>query len=101
MTTSGTFASTFIPSSQWTSLTVPEMGAATSFCIFIASKISMVCPSWTKSPTVTSTVTTLPGMLALTVPLRFRPPPEPRLRGAAPLASGSMNSNVRPSMVAR
>ena len=42
MTTKGTFASTFNPSSQFTSLTVPERGATTSFCIFIASRIKMV-----------------------------------------------------------
>jgi hypothetical protein len=58
--------STFWPSSQLTSTTLPVAVEATGISIFIASKITTGSSSWTVSPTLTFTSITFPGMGAVT-----------------------------------
>src|SRR5580704_14563136 len=71
------------PADTRTSVTVPAFSAFTLFSIFMASRTQMVWPTSTVSPTVTSTLTTVPCMGTDTVPdpaapedapLALRPP---------------------------
>tara|TARA_Y100001980_G_C14556724_1_gene349672 strand:+ start:15691 stop:15993 length:303 start_codon:yes stop_codon:yes gene_type:complete len=68
---SGRLASIDDPSIQFISVTVPEIGALISFCIFMASRIIHTSPSLTLDPNSTSTVTTFPGMDEDIIPLFF------------------------------
>jgi len=49
-------------------VTVPSAGATTVCCIFIASSTTTGAPSWTSSPGLTSTRTTVPGIGATSEP---------------------------------
>ena len=102
ITTSAIFASTLSPSEQFIDDIFPDMGAVTSFCIFIASRINITCPSITSWPNVTSKVTIFPGILVETVPdFTFELPP-PLLRlGAGATSSGNVTTNSAPETVAR
>ncbi len=54
-----------MPSLASSSTTLPALGLFSSFSIFIASTTTRPWPSFTSSPTFTSTFTTLPGIGAL------------------------------------
>ena len=57
--------STVWPAVTLTSITLPALGDLISFSIFIASTISTPCSASTSSPGFTSTLTTRPGIIAL------------------------------------
>ena len=53
---------TVLPTAAATDLTEPSTGAETSISIFMASSTTSTSPAWTESPTLHSTLNTLPGM---------------------------------------
>ncbi len=63
-------AATCAPGRTSISLTVPAYGALTGCCIFIASSTSTGASAATRSPLLTATLTTVPGIGASRLPLR-------------------------------
>ena len=103
-TTSTSPSSTVAPVVAGILATVPDRGARSSFCIFIASTASRVWPASTRSPGLTATDATLPGMMARI----SSGPPAPGDRAAVarcPLAQGGsclvLDDQLEPPAVRR
>src|SRR5690606_2943117 len=86
------------PSATGISLTVPAVGAAISFSIFIASSTTSTSPALTAWPTVTATLATVPGSGAVTDP---GAPPPAGAAGAAGAGAGAAGAGADPDVAAR